>query len=330
MKRLGYTRYAAQGGDWGAIVVQQMATLGHPELIGIHTNMAGVIPPEINAAAFGGAPTPSGLSAEERQAYEALAFFYKNVSYALYMGNRPQTMVGLADSPVALAAFMIDHDARSLELIARSFDGQREGLSRDDVLDNITHFWLTNSGISAARLYWENKLAFFSPMNITIPVAVSVFPDELYPAPRSWTERAFPNLIHYNRVEKGGHFAAWEQPKIFTNELRAAFKSLRSAQATALNAEKRAWALIRAALEHFGIDLATLRRARKGDWRKGLIAAMIQKETTMRLDWITQELKMGTRAGVCRLAAEARKRLATDGALRRKVEAISKTAILNG
>ena len=227
MDRLGYTRYVAQGGDWGAIVVQQMATLGHPELIGIHTNMPAVIPPEINAAAFSGAPTPSGLSADERQAYEALAFFYKNVSYALYMGNRPQTMTGVADSPVALAALMIDHDAKSLELIARSFDGQREGLSRDDVLDNVTHFWLTNTGVSAARLYWENKLAFFSPMNITIPVAVSVFPDELFPAPRSWTERAFPKLIHYNKVAAGGHFAAWEQPKIFTEELRTGLRSLR-------------------------------------------------------------------------------------------------------
>jgi pimeloyl-ACP methyl ester carboxylesterase len=229
MKRLSYTRYAAQGGDWGALVVQVMATQAQPELIGIHTNMPGVIPPEINGAAFGGAPTPSGLSDEERQAYEAAAFFYKHIAYALYMGNRPQTMVGLSDSPVALAALMIDHDARSLELIARTFDGQHEGLSRDDVLDNVTHFWLTNTGVSAARLYWENKLAFFSPMGITIPVAVSVFPDELYPAPRSWTERAFPKLIHYNRVEKGGHFAAWEQPKIFTDELRAAFKSLRNA-----------------------------------------------------------------------------------------------------
>ena len=228
MKRLGYTRYAAQGGDWGAIVVQQMATLGNPELIGIHTNMPGVIPPEINGAAFGGAPLPSGLSVEEQLTYEALSFFYKNVSYALYMGNRPQSMVGLADSPVALAALMIDHDARSLELIVRSFDGQPEGLSRDDVLDNVTHFWLTNTGVSAARLYWENKIAFFSPMNITIPVAVSVFPDELYPAPRSWTEQAFPRLIHYNRVAKGGHFAAWEQPVIFTNELRTGLRSLRA------------------------------------------------------------------------------------------------------
>jgi pimeloyl-ACP methyl ester carboxylesterase len=228
MKRLGYTQYVAQGGDWGAVVVQQMATLGHPELIGIHTNMPGVIPPEINGAAFGGAPTPSGLSAEETQAYESAKSFYKNIYYALFMGTRPQTLTGLSDSPIALATLMIDHDARSLELIARSFDGKPEGLSRDDVLDNITHFWLTNSGVSAARLYWENKIVFFSPMNVTIPVAVSVFPDELFPAPRSWTEQAFPKLIHYNRVEKGGHFAAWEQPEIFTNELRTGFKTLRA------------------------------------------------------------------------------------------------------
>jgi pimeloyl-ACP methyl ester carboxylesterase len=205
-----------------------MGAQQHPGLVGIHTNMAGVIPPEISDAAFRGAPTLAGLSAEERSTYEALTLFYKNVSYALYMGNRPQSMVGLSDSPVALAAHMIDHDARSLELIARSFDGQREGLTRDDALDNVTHFWLTNSGISAARLYWENKIAFFSPMNVTIPVAVSVFPDELYPARRSWTERAFPKLIHYNRLPKGGHFAAWEQPELLTKELRHGLKSLRT------------------------------------------------------------------------------------------------------
>ena len=228
MKRLGYAKYTAQGGDWGAVVVQQMATLGIPELIGIHTNMPGVIPLEINGAALGGAPTPAGLSAEEQQAYEAARSFYKNVYYAFFMGTRPQTLTGLADSPVALASLMIDHDARSLEMIARSFDGKPEGLSRDDVLDNVTHFWLTNSGVSAARLYWENKVVFFSPMNVNIPVAVSVFPDELFPAPRSWTEQAFPKLIHYNRVAKGGHFAAWEQPVIFTNELRTGLRTLRS------------------------------------------------------------------------------------------------------
>jgi pimeloyl-ACP methyl ester carboxylesterase len=228
MNRLGYTKYVAQGGDWGAIVVQQMATQGHPQLIGIHTNMPGVVPPEIDAAAFTGAPVPAGLSAEEKTAYEELAFFYRHVYYAFFMGTRPQTLMGLADSPVFLASLMIDHDAKSLELIARTFDGKREGLTRDDVLDNVTLFWLTNTGVSAARLYWENKLAFFSPKNITIPVAVTVFPDELYPAPRSWTERAFPKLIHYNRVDKGGHFAAWEQPKLLTEGVRAGFRSLRT------------------------------------------------------------------------------------------------------
>jgi pimeloyl-ACP methyl ester carboxylesterase len=228
MKRLGYMEYVAQGGDWGAIVVQLMAAQAHPGLLGIHTNMPGAIPPEINSAAFAGAPPPAGLSAEEKKAYDVLAFFYKNVYYALLMGTRPQTLMGLADSPAFLASFMIDHDARSLELIARSFDGQREGLTRDDVLDNVTHFWLTNSGVSAARLYWENKLPFFEPKNVTLPVAVSVFPDELYPTPRSWAERAFPKLIHYNKLDKGGHFAAWEQPKFLTEEMRAGLRSLRT------------------------------------------------------------------------------------------------------
>jgi len=156
-----------------------------------------------------------------------LAFFYTQVYYAYHMGSRPQTLVGLADSPVALATFMIDHDARSLELIARVFDGQREGLSRDDVLDNITLFWLTNTGVSAARLYWENKLPFFTPKNVTVPTAVSAFPDELYQMPRSWAERAYPNLIYFNRLEKGGHFAAWEQPQLLSEEIRAGLRSLR-------------------------------------------------------------------------------------------------------
>jgi pimeloyl-ACP methyl ester carboxylesterase len=204
-----------------------MATQGHPELIGIHTNMPGVFPPDIDAAALAGAPTASGLSADEKKAYEELVFFYKHAYYAFYMGSRPQTLTGLADSPVGLATFMIDHDAKSLELIARAFDGQREGLTRDDVLDNITLFWLTNTGISAARLYWESKFPFFSVKGVSIPVAVSVFPDELYPAPRSWAEQAYPKLIHYNKLDKGGHFAAWEQPELFVDELRTAFKSLR-------------------------------------------------------------------------------------------------------
>jgi pimeloyl-ACP methyl ester carboxylesterase len=230
MKRLGYTRFAAQGGDWGAIITQQMAVQAPPELIGIHTNMPGAVPVEIDQAARTGAPPPSGLAADERQAYDQLAFFYQHgLGYALEMGNRPQTLYGIADSPVGLAAWILDHDARSYALIARVFDGQPEGLTRDDVLDNITLYWLTNTAISSARLYWENKLAFFAPKHVGIPVAVSVFPDEICPAPRSWAERAYPKLIYYNKLDKGGHFAAWEQPELFVPELRAAFRSLREA-----------------------------------------------------------------------------------------------------
>jgi pimeloyl-ACP methyl ester carboxylesterase len=231
MKRLGYTSYVAQGGDWGSVVVDYMGVQAPKGLLAIHTNMPGVVPPAIDAAAFAGAPVPAGLSADEKHAYEQLAAFYKNVYYAVFMGTRPETLTALADSPVGLATFMIDHDARSLELISRSFNGVSEGLSRDDVLDNITLFWLTNTGVSAARLYWEynlsDKLSFFSPKGVKLPVAVSAFPDELTQAPRSWAEQAYPNLIHYNRLPKGGHFAAWEQPKPFVNELRVGFKSLR-------------------------------------------------------------------------------------------------------
>jgi pimeloyl-ACP methyl ester carboxylesterase len=227
MKRLGYKSYVAQGGDWGAVVVDLMGVQAPKELLAIHTNMPGVIPPAIDAAALAGAPVPAGLSADEQHAYEQLAAFYKNVYYALFMGTRPQTLTALADSPVGLATFMIDHDARSLELISRSFDGVPEGLSRDDVLDNITLFWLTNTGVSAARLYWERKLGFFTPKGVKIPVAASAFPDELFQAPRSWAEQAYPNLIHYNKLPKGGHFAAWEQPKFLSEELRAGFRRLR-------------------------------------------------------------------------------------------------------
>jgi pimeloyl-ACP methyl ester carboxylesterase len=231
MKRLGYTSYVAQGGDWGSVVVDYMGVQAPKGLLAIHTNMPGVVPPAIDAAAFAGAPVPAGLSADEKHAYEQLAGFYKKVYYAVIMGTRPQTLTALADSPVGLATFMIDHDARSLELISRSFNGVSEGLSRDDVLDNITLFWLTNTGVSAARLYWEynlsDKLSFFSPKGVKLPVAVSAFPDELTQAPRSWAEQAYPNLIHYNRLPKGGHFAAWEQPKFLSEELRAGFKSLR-------------------------------------------------------------------------------------------------------
>ena len=228
MKRLGYTRYAAQGGDWGAVVVDLMGVQAPQGLLGIHTNMPNVIPPAIDAAALAGAPVPAGLSADEKHAYEQLAAFYKDVYYAFFMGTRPQTLTALADSPVGLATFMIDHDARSLELIARSFNGDQEGLTRDDVLDNITLFWLTNTGVSAARLYWENKLGFFSPKGVKIPVAASAFPDELYQAPRSWAQQAYPKLIHYNKLDKGGHFAAWEQPKLLTEELRTGFRPLRN------------------------------------------------------------------------------------------------------
>jgi pimeloyl-ACP methyl ester carboxylesterase len=229
MKRRGYTRYVAQGGDWGAIVTEVMAAQAPPGLIGIHSNMPNVVPPDIDKAAQAGAPTPSGLSADERLAYEQLKFVYaKGIGYGYQMGLRPQTLYGIADSPVGLAAYLLDHDARSLELIARAFEGQKEGLTRDDVLDNITLTWLTNTGVSSARLYWENKFtSFFGVRGVSIPVAVSVFPDELFPAPRSWAERAYPKLIHYNRLDKGGHFAAWEQPKLLSEEVRAGFRSLR-------------------------------------------------------------------------------------------------------
>jgi pimeloyl-ACP methyl ester carboxylesterase len=227
MRRLGYKHFVAQGGDWGAVVTDLLGVQAPPELLGIHTNMPGAIPEDINQASFAGAPAPSGLSDEERSTYEQLVFFYKHVYYALWMATRPQTMSGFADSPIGLATFLLDHDARSLELIARAFDGKTEGLTRDDVLDNVTLFWLTNTGVSSARLYWENKLAFFTPKGVSVPVAVSVFPDELYQTPRNWAERAYPKLIHYNKLDKGGHFAAWEQPKLLTEELRAGFKSLR-------------------------------------------------------------------------------------------------------
>jgi pimeloyl-ACP methyl ester carboxylesterase len=227
MKRLGYTKFVAQGGDWGALITDVLGVQAPPELLGIHTNMPGAVPAEIDGAAFSGAPAPSGLSAEEKNAYDELVFVYKHVYYGFYMASRPQTLTGLADSPIGLATFLLDHDARSLELFARAFDGQTEGLSRDDVLDNITLFWLTNTGVSSARLYWENKFAYFSPKGVKVPVAVSAFPDELYLCPRNWAEKAYPKLIHYNKLEKGGHFAAWEQPKLFVDELRAGFSSLR-------------------------------------------------------------------------------------------------------
>ena len=228
MNRLGYKKFVAQGGDWGALITDLMGVLAPPELLAIHTNMPGAVPNDINAAAFTGAPAPSGLGADEQHAFDRLAFFYKHgLGYALEMANRPQTLYGIADSPVGLAAWMLDHDEASEALMARVFAGQSEGLTRDDILDNITLYWLTNTAISSARLYWENKLAFFAPKNVAIPVAVSVYPDEIYAAPRSWVEKAYPKLIHYNRLPKGCHFAAWEQPQFFSEEVRAGFRPLR-------------------------------------------------------------------------------------------------------
>jgi pimeloyl-ACP methyl ester carboxylesterase len=231
MRRLGYKRYVAQGGDWGNAVSETMALIAPPELLGIHTNMAATVPADISKALAGGV-MPDGLSADEQNAYKQLDFFYKKgLAYASEMGLRPQTLYGIADSPIGLAAWMLDHDDRSYKLITRVFDGKMEGLTKDDILDNITLYWVTNTAVSSARLYWEATLVatggFFDPRNVTIPVAVSSFPDEIYAAPKSWAEKAYPKLIYYNKLDKGGHFAAWEQPKYLTEELRAAFKSLR-------------------------------------------------------------------------------------------------------
>jgi pimeloyl-ACP methyl ester carboxylesterase len=230
MKRLGYTQYVAQGGDWGALITEQMGVQAPPGLLGIHTNMPGIFPAEIDAAAFSGKPAPADLSEEERLAYDRLQFVYqKGIAYGFQMGLRPQTLYGIADSPIGLAAYFLDHDARSYELIARVFAGKSEGLTRDDILDNITITWLTNTALSGARLYWENwgKFGYFNVKGVSVPVAVSVFPDELYPAPRSWAEQAYPHLIYFNQLSKGGHFAAWEQPQLFSEEVRAGFQSLR-------------------------------------------------------------------------------------------------------
>jgi pimeloyl-ACP methyl ester carboxylesterase len=233
MKRLGYTKFVAQGGDWGAVVVDLMGVQAPPELLGIHTNMPGIFPGDVDQAAFSGTSAPSGLSADEKLAYERLQFVYqKGIAYGYQMGLRPQTLYGIADSPVGLAAYFLDHDARSYELISRVFAGESEGLTRDDILDNITIAWLTNTALSGARLYWEYfGKGYFNAKGVSIPVAVSVFPDELYPAPRSWTERAYPNLIYYKKHDKGGHFAAWEQPQLLSEDVRTGFRTLRNPRA---------------------------------------------------------------------------------------------------
>ncbi|HEV7747157.1 MAG TPA: epoxide hydrolase [Pyrinomonadaceae bacterium] len=227
MNRLGYMRYVAQGGDWGAFITEQMGVLAPPELLGIHINLASAVPADV-LKALGSGSTPSGLSPDEQSAFERLAFFFaKGLPIFSMMANHPQALYAIADSPVGLAAWFLEHDLLSYEMIARSFDGQPEGLTRDDVLDNLTLTWLTNTAISQSRLYRENKLPFFLPMGVAVPVAVSAFPDEIYQVPRSWAEKAYPKLIQYNKLDKGGHFAAWEQPQLLSEDVRTAFRSLR-------------------------------------------------------------------------------------------------------
>jgi pimeloyl-ACP methyl ester carboxylesterase len=228
MERLGYERFAAQGGDWGALIVDFMGVQAPKGLVAIHTNMAGAIPPEVDAAAFAGAAPPPGLDEEEKYSFDHVSFFYKHgLGYALEMGNRPQTLYGIEDSPVGLAAWIIDHDIWTYRLIARVFDGAAEGMTRDDILDNITLYWLTKTGVSSAQLYWENKNAFFAPKGVKIPVVVSAFPEEICPIPRKWAEKAYPKLAYYKRHPKGAHFAAWEQPEALVGDARAGFKTLR-------------------------------------------------------------------------------------------------------
>jgi pimeloyl-ACP methyl ester carboxylesterase len=233
MGRLGYDRYVAQGGDWGAFVVDQMGVQAPAGLLAIHTNMPATVPADLDRASLAGDPPPDGLSAEERRAYDQLLRTYGQVEYARYMAARPQTLYGIADSPVGLAAWLLDHndaDGQPAAAVASALDRTTSvtgELTRDEVLDNITLYWLTNTGVSASRLYWEYKGGFFNAKGVSIPVAVTVFPGEQYQAPRSWAEQAYPNLVYYNEVDRGGHFAAWEQPQLFSGELRAAFRSLR-------------------------------------------------------------------------------------------------------
>lgn len=229
MKRLGYNQFVAQGGDWGASITQQMALFAPENVLGIHSNMPGTVPADTLAKAIANAPPPAGLAGDEVQAYRQLADFYTHhLGYAVEMSNRPETLYALMDSPVGLAAWILDHDKDSYEMIAPAFFGHPGGLSRDDVLDNITMYWLTKTAISSARLYWENKLGFFNVVGVTIPVGVSAFPHEIYTAPRSWAEKAYPKLVFYKKHDVGGHFAAWEQPQLFSEDVRATFRSLRT------------------------------------------------------------------------------------------------------
>lgn len=228
MNRLGYSHFVAQGGDWGASITQQLALHGPEHVLGIHSNMPGTVPDDILAVATAGGATPAGLAGEELHAFEQLRDFYtKHLGYAVEMANRPQTLYGVTDSPIALAAWILDHDKDSYELIAPAFHGHPGGLTRDDILDNMTMYWLTNTGVSSARLYWENKLGFFNVVGVTVPVGVSAFPHEIYTAPRSWSEKAYPKLAYYKKHDIGGHFAAWEQPKLFCEDVRASFRALR-------------------------------------------------------------------------------------------------------
>jgi pimeloyl-ACP methyl ester carboxylesterase len=235
MKRLGYDRFVAQGGDWGAVVTELMGAQAPPELMGVHSNMPGIIQPDIAQALpvpgqlAPGGPPPPGLSADEKRAFEQISTFYTSgAGYAVEMGTQPQTLYGVADSPVGLAAWMINHDAYSYGEISQAFEGNPVGeLTRDQILDNITLYWLTNTGVSSGRLYWDNKFGFFDAKNVSVPAGVSVFPGEIYQAPQTWAEQAYPNLIYYNEVDAGGHFAAWEQPQLLTEEVRSAFRPLR-------------------------------------------------------------------------------------------------------